>query len=147
MSLGSALGPGIPGVMVQVFLASYAWPATAAITDAEGRYETGLIYMPGDEMVTVRPVLAGYTFDPPQYYWRHYYGAEEAVQNFVAFGGPPTVTATPTPTSTATETLSPTVPPTATPLRLETSTPSTTRHPLPRLGRVGSPRTAERRLI
>ena len=112
--------------MVQVFLASYTWPATAAVTDAEGRYETSLIYMPGDEMVTVRPVLAGYTFDPPQYYWRHYYGLEDAVRDFAAFGGLPANTATPTSTATATVTMTSTPTATATPTLTVTTTPTPT---------------------
>ena len=126
VSLNGALGPGVPGVMVQVFLASYPSPATAAVTDAEGRYETSLIYMPGDEMITVRPVLAGYTFDPPQYFWWHYTGAEEAVRDFAAFGGPPANTATPTPIATATSTMTSTPTVTATPTSTITATPTPT---------------------
>ena len=99
--------------------------------------------MPGDEMITVRPVHAGYTFDPPQYYWRHYYGAEEAVRDFAAFGGAPTETATPTPTPTATKTLSPTVTATATPPMLETPTPSTTPTPTATAGPSWRPMDSE----
>jgi len=139
VSLGSALGPGVPGVMVQVFLASHAWPATAAITDADGRYKTGLIDMSSDEMITVRPVLAGYTFDPPQYTWQYYARAEEAVRDFAAFGGPSTSTATPTPTATSTPTVTPTpsatatLPPTWTPTPSATVMPTVTPQPAWRL--------------
>ena len=112
--LGSALGSGIPGVSVQVFLSAYAWPVISATTNAEGYYATDLIYLPGDETISVRPVLAGYTFDPPQYTWWHPVGAEEAVRDFVAFSSLPTVTPTPTRTATQspTETTTPTPPPT-----------------------------------
>ncbi len=108
-------GTGVAGVAVQVFLAGYPWPAAAGITDAEGRYETDFIYFPGDELITVKPALAGFVFEPAQYYWRHYAdnGPEHAVRDFVADDAPPP-TSTPTPTATPTATASPTLTPTAT---------------------------------
>jgi hypothetical protein len=35
-------------------------------------------------MVTVYAELAGYTFEPPQVYWRHYHSYEEKTQDFTA---------------------------------------------------------------
>ncbi|MCX6030070.1 MAG: hypothetical protein NT169_12340 [Chloroflexi bacterium] len=113
---------GVAGVAVQVFLAGYSWPATAGVTDADGYYETDFIYIPGDEMITVKPVLTGVTFEPPLYFWRHYAGVENAVRDFVAFAGPPTSTPTPTATTTPTATPSPTA--SATPTITLTPTPT-----------------------
>jgi hypothetical protein len=104
---------GVPAVAVQVFLAGYPWPATAGVTDADGYYETDFIYIPGDEMITVKPVLAGTVFEPPFYFWRHYAGAENAARDFVASSESP-ITSTPTPTATATPSASATASPTGT---------------------------------
>ena len=102
----SSTGPGVSGVTVQVSLAAYPIPARTAVTDANGYYETSLIYIPGRETITVRPALAGYTFDPAQSIWMHEAGLEVAVRDFVASAGP-TITVTPTftPTPTATDSL------------------------------------------
>jgi hypothetical protein len=82
--LGNPSGPGLPGIAVQVFLASYSTPAATAVTDSSGYYATDLIPIPGDEMITVRPVDTTYGFEPTQYYWRHYHGEENAVRDFAA---------------------------------------------------------------
>ncbi len=118
-----AEGTGVAGVTVQVFLADYPWPATAGITDAEGRYETDFIAIPGDEMVTLKPVLTGFVFEPAQYYWRHYAfpGPVNAIRDFVADDLPPT--STPTPTATPTATASPTASATPTATITPTVTP------------------------
>src|SRR3990172_5249353 len=55
-----------------------------ATTDPNGHYDTGFTFIPGDEMVTVWAEKAGYTLDPQQYYWRHYYGYEVQTLDFVA---------------------------------------------------------------
>ncbi len=102
----SSTGPGMPGVTVQVYLAAYGDPVRTVVTDANGYYETGLIYIPGRETITVRPALAGYTFNPAQHTWLHESGLEVAVRDFVAGGGPPiTITPTFTPTPTPTDSL------------------------------------------
>ena len=118
---------GVPGVAVQVFLAGYAWPVAAGVTDADGFYETDFIYIPGDELITVKPALTGVTFEPPQYFWRHYAGVENAVRDFVASAQPPTPTNTPTPTATATPSQTPT--PTATASPTASATPTITPTP------------------
>jgi len=114
---------GVPGVAVQVFLAGYAWPATAGVTDADGFYEADFIYIPGDELITVKPVLTGVTFEPPQYFWRHYAGVENAVRDFAASAEPPTSTPTPTATATPSATASPTASATPTATVTPTATP------------------------
>jgi hypothetical protein len=119
---------GVPGVAVQVFLAGYAWPIAAGVTDANGAYATDFVYIPGDEMITVKPVLTGVTFEPPQYFWRHYAGFETAVRDFVAFSAPPTATATPTLTVTPTATPTASVTPTAIPTATLTATPRPRQH-------------------
>jgi hypothetical protein len=82
--LDGPAGPGLPGITVQVFLASYSTPAATAVTDSTGYYATDFIPIPGDEMITVRSLDATYRFEPTQHYWRHYHGAEDAVRDFVA---------------------------------------------------------------
>jgi hypothetical protein len=82
--LGSAVGPGVPGITVQVFLAGYTTPAATAVTDSTGHYATEFIWIPGDEMITVRPLDASHSFAPAEYYWRHYAGTENAERDFVA---------------------------------------------------------------
>jgi hypothetical protein len=111
--LGSSTGPGLAGVDLHLFFASYAPGDVVAFTDEQGEYETPFLYIPGDETVTVWPELAGYAFDPPQHRWRHYAGVERAVRDFVAYRLTPTPTATPTATATATAT------------RIHTATPTT----------------------
>ncbi len=127
VSRAGAGEPGVAGVAVQVFLAGYPWPATAGVTDADGRYETDFIAIPGDEMITVKPMLTGATFEPAQYYWRHYSSLETAVRDFVAAVGPPTPTNTPTTTTTASPTATATPIASATPTM--TVTPTATAKP------------------
>jgi hypothetical protein len=55
-----------------------------ATTDRDGAYQSDFAPIPGDEMVTVWAELEGYTFEPEEYYWRHYYGRESRTLNFVA---------------------------------------------------------------
>jgi hypothetical protein len=102
--LESPTGPGLAGVDIHLFFASYGPGDVVAVTDEQGTYETRFFYIPGDEMVTVWPELAGYAFDPPQHYWRHYGGVEQAVRDFVAHPVAPTSTPTATATATATPT-------------------------------------------
>ncbi len=113
--LESMTGTALAGVQIHRYFAGYAPGPVVATTDAEGYYETAFVHIPGDEMVTVWPELIGYTFVPPQYTWRHYYGYERARRDFVAIPAvtlTPTATETPTATPTASPTSSPT--PTAT---------------------------------
>ena len=106
-------GAGLGGVGIYRAFASY--PAVlVATTDPNGNYVAAFQTIPGDEMVTVYAQLNGYTFEPLQYYWRHYAGYEDRTLDFV---GSPVAT----PTSTATPTATPTSTPTATPT--ETATP------------------------
>ena len=103
-------GAGLGGVGIYRAFASY--PAVlVATTDPNGNYVAAFQNIPGDEMVTVYAQLNGYTFDPLQYYWRHYYGYEDRTLDFV---GSPVPTNTPTATPTATATATPTATPTAT---------------------------------
>ena len=81
--LNDASGPGLPDVRIYRSYASYPGDVVAT-TDQAGHYETEFAYIPGDEMVTVRAEKEGYTFDPPQYYWRHYHGREVRTLNFIA---------------------------------------------------------------
>src|SRR5512135_2014342 len=64
-----------------------------ATTDANGVFQSDFAFIPGDEMVSVWALAAGYTFDPPDYFWRHYYGVEDKTVNFVA--SPSAATAVP----------------------------------------------------
>jgi hypothetical protein len=82
--LGSSTGPGLPGITIQLFLAGYTTPSASAVTDSTGAYATGFLPIPGDEMITVRPLDAAYRFDPTHYFWRHYHGSEEALRDFSA---------------------------------------------------------------
>lgn len=85
-------GSGVANV--RIYRAFSAYPGNVvATTDAEGYYESGFQYIPGDEMVRVWAELEGYDFEledealswePGLYYWRHYYGPESATLNFVA---------------------------------------------------------------
>jgi hypothetical protein len=83
--LGSAAGPGLPGVTIQVFLAGYLdRPVATAVTDSSGYYATSFVWIPGDEMITARPLDAAFRFEPGHYFWRHYHGVENATRDFVA---------------------------------------------------------------
>jgi hypothetical protein len=124
VSLGETGGPGLEGVAMRLFFSSYYPGDVVAITDSGGHYQSAFIYIPGDEMVTVWPQLAGYAFEPPHHYWRHYAGVEHAVRDFVAHAVTPTPTPTSTPTEGPTLTASPTV--SATPMATETVEPTAT---------------------
>jgi len=79
-------GVGLAGVVINRKFNAYPNVAIA-ITDADGNYEA-FIPIPGDEMTSIIPELAGYIFDPPYYYWRHYYGYEDRAFDFVALPTP-----------------------------------------------------------
>jgi hypothetical protein len=124
--LGSATGLGLADVAIHLFFANYVPGPVVATTDADGYYETPFFYIPGDEMVTVWAERAGYAFDPALHFWRHYYGVEDAVRDFVAHLHTPTPTATPTITPSATPTATPTITPSATPTATHTASPTAT---------------------
>lgn len=77
----SANDIGLEGVKIYRRFSAYP-RELIAITDENGNYESNLIYIPGDEMVSIEAELEGYSFDPPYYYWRHYYGYEESTCDF-----------------------------------------------------------------
>jgi len=128
--LDSLSGPGLPGVDIHLFFASYGPGDVVAVTDEHGDYETRFFYIPGDEMITVWPELAGYAFDPPHHYWRHYAGVENALRDFVAHRIPPTPSEVPT-TTTCTRTQTPTVTRIATATRTSMPTETPTITPTP----------------
>ena len=76
-------GAGLAGVEIYRSYASYPG-VLLATTDQGGYYESDFAPIPGDEMVTIWAELEGYTFEPEQYRWRHYYGYESRTLNFVA---------------------------------------------------------------
>ena len=76
-------GSGLAGVSICRSYASYAGTVVAT-TDANGSFQSDFAFIPGDEMVSVWPLAAGYTFDPHVVYWRHYYGPEDRTLNFIA---------------------------------------------------------------
>jgi hypothetical protein len=86
-------GVGLPGVDIYRSFAVYPGQLVAT-TDANGFYVSDFWFIPGDEMVTVWAVQEGYTFDPPNYFWRHYHSREERQLDFTASLAP---TSTPLP--------------------------------------------------
>jgi hypothetical protein len=87
----SADGAGLPGAKIYLALGPYN-PDLAATTDDKGCYQINFRSIPGDEMMTVKAELTEYTLVPADknlavngniYYWRHYYGFETQVLNFV----------------------------------------------------------------
>jgi len=76
-------GAGLAGVKIYKRFNAYP-PDLIAVTDENGYYESDFIAIPGDEMVSIEAELAGYTFDPPFHYWRHYHGYEIRSCNFAA---------------------------------------------------------------
>ena len=76
-------GAGLPDVKIYRRYASYPG-VLVATTDQDGYYQSDLAPIPGDEMVTAWAELEGYTIEPKQYYWRHYYGYESETLSFVA---------------------------------------------------------------
>jgi hypothetical protein len=74
---------------VKIYKRFSAYPAELiATTNGNGYYESDFINIPGDEMVSSEAQLAGYTFDPPYYYWRHYHGYELTTCDFAAMAAP-----------------------------------------------------------
>ncbi len=84
-------GTGLAGVTICRNFASYNGTVVAT-TDADGFFRSDFAFVPGDEMVGVWPLAPGYTFDPPSYSWRHYFGLEERPLDFVASPGSTTAT-------------------------------------------------------
>ena len=115
MRLGNDSGPGVPGATIYRQFATYPG-VIVATTDENGYYEAAFVYIPGDETVTVWAEKAGYTFTPEEHSWRHYYGIEQRILDFVALPH------TPTPQHTATPTRTPTATPTRTATRTRTPT-------------------------
>jgi hypothetical protein len=80
---------GVALAGVNIYKRFSAYPRELiATTDKDGYYESAFIPIPGDEMVSVEAELAGYTFDPPYYYWRHYHGYELTTCDFIATAAP-----------------------------------------------------------
>jgi hypothetical protein len=82
-------GSGLAGVTICRNFASYPG-IVAAVTGADGAFQSDFAFIPGDEMVGVWPLSAGYQFEPPFARWRHYYSLEDQVLDFVASPAPPT---------------------------------------------------------
>ena len=78
---------GLDGVKIYRRFSAYP-PELIAITDENGNYESVFINIPGDEMVSIEAELAGYSFEPSFYYWRHYHGYEEPTCDFAAISSP-----------------------------------------------------------
>jgi hypothetical protein len=76
-------GEGVENVNIYRGYAGYPG-VVIATTDANGDYESDFGYIPGDEMVTVRADGLGFTYEPENYIWRHYYGYERERCDFVA---------------------------------------------------------------
>jgi len=76
-------GDPLPDTQIYRGYATYGG-GLVATTDQTGYYDSGFSYIPGDEMVTVWAEKAGYSLDPQQYYWRHYYGDEWRHLDFIA---------------------------------------------------------------
>jgi hypothetical protein len=80
---GRVTSNGVGLANVKIYRRFSAYPREQiAITDTNGYYRSAFIGIPGDEMVSIEAELDGYTFDPPYYYWRHYYGHEETKCDF-----------------------------------------------------------------
>jgi hypothetical protein len=79
-------GTGLADVSICRSFASYGGRKVAQ-TDRDGIFSSEFTTIPGDEMVTVWPYRAGFTFQPESMYWRHYHGFEDAVFDFVASPG------------------------------------------------------------
>jgi len=76
-------GSGLEGVSIYRSFASYD-AVLVATTDASGYYQSDYQFIPGDEMVGVYAQKDGYTFEPSNVTWRHYYGYEVHTLDFVA---------------------------------------------------------------
>ena len=79
----TADGTGVEGVTICRRFASYDG-VHVATTNADGYYQSDFSFIPGDEMITVWAFHDEYNFDPPDYFWRHYYGYEVATRDFSA---------------------------------------------------------------
>jgi hypothetical protein len=86
-------GRGLAEVNIFLALASYGG-RIVAVSDADGEYLSEAVYIPGDEMIRVWAERGGYEIVPEagametaEYFWRHYYGLERRVLNFVAHPG------------------------------------------------------------
>jgi hypothetical protein len=80
-------GEGLQGVSIYKRFSAYPRELVAT-TDENGYYESEFIFIPGDEMVSIEAELAGYTFDPPYYYWRHYHSYVDYTRDFSAIAAP-----------------------------------------------------------
>ncbi len=87
-------GSGLAGVVICRRFASYPGRVVAT-TDAEGYFQAGFTYIPGDETVTIWPLLGGYFFQPEADYWRHCYGHEVRTVDFLAAQGAATSSSPP----------------------------------------------------
>jgi len=76
-------GTPLEGVVICRSFASYQG-SQVAVTDSNGEFSAEFVSIPGDEMVTIWPHLDGYSLDPAQVYWRHYYGFETSHLEFTA---------------------------------------------------------------
>ena len=76
-------GPELANVSICRSFASYPG-VIIATTDTAGYFQSSFAFIPGDEMVGIWAEKAGYSFDPPYYRWRHYYGYEDHTLDFVA---------------------------------------------------------------
>jgi hypothetical protein len=76
-------GAGLAGVAICRNYASYPG-VIVATTGADGTFQSNFAFIPGDEMVGVWPLAAGYQFEPPFVRWRHYYSFEDRILDFVA---------------------------------------------------------------
>jgi hypothetical protein len=79
---------GLPNV--EIYLSFAAYPGElVAITDGNGYFKSDFIYIPDDEMVGVWAKLAGSSFEPENFSWRHNSGYELRTLRFVATGTAP----------------------------------------------------------
>ncbi len=74
-------GAGVQNVSIYRSYASYPGEVIAT-TDANGSYTSVFYPIPGDENVTIWAEKSGYTFEPENYHWRHYYGYEHVERSF-----------------------------------------------------------------
>ena len=94
-------GSGVAGVAIYLQL-SYGNSELVAVTNLDGRYQSGFISVPMGEMVSVWAVKEGFTFSPEQYNWRQSALSGEYALNFEVQS---ITTPTPTPWLTPTPTL------------------------------------------
>ncbi len=76
-------GAGLPGVKIYRSYAGYDG-VLVATSGSDGSYTAAASYIPGDETVTVWAELAGYSFSPDNFSWRHYAGLETKTIDFEA---------------------------------------------------------------